>query len=133
MPSLKTQLFVVLTCLLSLASYMVLNAPRNCYFSPSRIKAQMASLAIKIETYRKDHGAFPETLTALLSNESSMAYAKKHDFNDPWGKPFIFRQLDANSFVLLSLGADQMLGGRDTNQDIQLLYQEGAWSVDHAR
>lgn len=130
MPSLKTQMFIAQACLLSFTICMVLSeAGTYRRDHTSMTKFQMISLAQKIQAYQDDHGRLPEKLDQLLSKHSSESYATRKNLVDPWNNTLIFRVRSPNSFALISLGADQMLGGTGNNQDTQLLYQQREWQV----
>ena len=89
-------------------------------------KTQLQTLAGKIEQYEMDVGGLPESLENLASAPGNAPnwlgpYAKKTEFNDPWGRPIQYRKPGENGpFELLSLGADGQAGGDSVNQDIRL-------------
>lgn len=133
MPRLKIQFVIIQICLCSFTVYMLLSEAGACRRDDISVtKFQMISLALKIQTYQDDHGAFPKKLDQLLSNHVSGPYATAQNLVDPWKNTLIFRVHSPNSFVLISLGKDQMLGGMGDNQDTQLLYQQGEWQVGGA-
>lgn len=89
-------------------------------------KTQLQTLAGKVEQYELDVGSLPESLENLATAPGNAPnwlgpYAKKVEFNDPWGKPITYRKPGSNGpFELVSLGADGQAGGDSVNQDIVL-------------
>lgn len=87
-------------------------------------KAQLASLAMKVESYALDVGAPPSDLDHLLrkpANASRWAgpYAKPSDLLDPFGHPFTYRYPGAHgSFDLIFLGQDGAPGGQGHAADL---------------
>ena len=69
-----------------------------------RLRASEAvdSLRFKIEQYRFEHGAYPESLDVISKRA------------DPWGRPYIYVRNDY-TFMVFSAGAD---GGEGTSDDI---------------
>jgi len=88
-------------------------------------KAQIKTLATKIEGYSLDNGSPPERLEDLVkqpSNASSwlVPYAKEDDIKDPWNRPFEYRTPGENSdFEITSYGKDGKPGGDSWNRDIK--------------
>lgn len=89
-------------------------------------KAQVQTLAQKIETYDMDNGSLPSTLEDLMrapSNASNWLgpYVKKaDDLKDPWGTPLEYSAPGQQGrFDLISLGADRKPGGESVNADIR--------------
>jgi hypothetical protein len=69
-------------------------------FKRFRASRDIDDLRFKVETYRFQHGSFPETL--------DLVEVKR----DPWGNPYIYRQ-DGHSFSMLSSGTDGIEGSKD--------------------
>jgi glycosyltransferase involved in cell wall biosynthesis len=65
-----------------------------------RTEDQIEDLRFRIETYRLEHWAYPETLNVI-------SRAK-----DPWGRQYIYRP-SGNSFILISSGPDGREGTPD--------------------
>ena len=83
-------------------SFLSVFIDSNQVFNRFRASRDIDDLRFKIETYRFQHGSFPETLDMV---------EVKHD---PWGNPYIYRQ-DGHSFSVLSSGTD---GKEGTGDDI---------------
>ncbi len=91
---------------------------------------QMHNIAETLKMFRLDNGVYPSTeegLEALVENpdeEKYPAYAPKGYFEgnklprDSWQTPFIYMQ-NAESFELVSLGADRREGGEGERADIR--------------
>jgi hypothetical protein len=92
-------LVVMLAFIFSLLSFFM---DSNQIFNRFRASRDIDDLRFKIETYRFQHGSFPETLDMV---------EVKHD---PWGNPYIYRQ-DGHFFNVLSSGTD---GSEGTGDDI---------------
>jgi len=67
-----------------------------------RLKASMAvdNLRFKIEEYKFEHGAYPESLNVISGKV------------DPWGRPYVYTQNDY-TFMVLSVGPDGREGTPD--------------------
>ena len=90
-------------------------------------KAQIVSLESALDQYRLDTGRYPTTeqgLAALMvkpANENRWAgpYLRKAVPDDPWGKPYIYKQPgEHGEFDLSSLGKDGQPGGSGDAADI---------------
>ena len=90
-------------------------------------RAQIAALEQALDQFRLDVGHYPTTeqgLHALMTNADnnphwSGPYLKKEVPNDPWGKPYQYRQPGQHGeYDLFSLGKDGQVGGSDEAQDI---------------
>ncbi len=90
-------------------------------------KAQIVSLESALDQYRLDTGRYPTTeqgLAALMvkpANENRWAgpYLRKAVPDDPWGKPYIYKQPgERGEFDLSSLGKDGQPGGSGDAADI---------------
>lgn len=122
------ELLVVLVILGLLAGYV---APK--YFSQvgkSEVKtarAQIVALEKALDQYRIDTGRYPGTeqgLAALNTKPADEArwdgpYLKKSVPNDPWGKPYQYRNPGEHGEVdLFSFGRDGQPGGDGDGADI---------------
>lgn len=122
------ELLVVLVILGLLAGYV---APK--YFAQvgkSEVKtaqAQIGALEKALDQYRIDTGRYPTTeqglaaLNAKPADEARWAgpYLKKAVPNDPWGKPYQYRNPGEHGEVdIFSLGRDGAAGGSDDGADI---------------
>lgn len=84
-----------------------------------RARAQILSLATKIESFREHAGTLPTTLDALASGDHDGPYAKPTDFKDPWGERFYYRSdPQRGTFRLFTLGSDRRPGGTSEASDI---------------
>lgn len=122
------ELLVVLVILGLLAGYV---APK--YFSQvgkSEVKtarAQIDALEKALDQYRIDTGRYPSTeqgLAALNAKPADAArwdgpYLKRAVPNDPWGKPYQYRNPGEHGEIdLFSLGRDSQPGGSGEGADI---------------
>lgn len=122
------ELLVVLVIVGLLVGYV---APR--YFSQvgkSEVKAaraQIKALEDALDQYRLDVGHYPSSeqgLAALTTQPAGEArwqgpYLKKAVPNDPWGKPYQYRQPgEHGEYDLFSLGKDGQPGGQAEDADI---------------
>jgi general secretion pathway protein G len=88
-------------------------------------KAQVQTLAEKIQQYEGDTGSLPGNLGDLVKAPSGAAgwlgpYAKDAEMKDPWNHPYIYTVPgDGKPFDLVSLGADGQTGGDSVNADIR--------------
>ena len=89
--------------------------------------AQIVSLESALDQYRLDTGRYPSTeqgLAALIvkpANENRWAgpYLRKAVPNDPWGKPYLYKQPGLHGeFDLSSFGKDGQPGGSGDAADI---------------
>lgn len=89
-------------------------------------RAQVQTLAEKVENYRMDTGRLPNALGDLVTQPGDAPgwlgpYAKAAELNDPWGTPFEYRVPgDGRPFDIVSLGADRAPGGDSVNADIRV-------------
>ena len=85
-------------------------------------KAQVQTLAEKVQQYEQDTGALPGTLAQLVQSDASGwlgPYAKTAELNDPWNHPFEYKVPgEGKAFDLLSLGKDGKAGGTSVDADI---------------
>ena len=88
-------------------------------------KAQVQTLADKIQQYEGDTGSLPDTLGDLVKAPGGASgwlgpYAKEAEMKDPWNHPYTFTVPGENGrFDLISLGADGKAGGDSVNADIR--------------
>ena len=122
------ELLVVMVIIGLLAGYV---APKFfAHIGKSEVKvarAQIDSLEKALDSYRLDMGAYPNTeqgLAALVQRPANEArwsgpYLKKGLPNDPWGRPYQYRQPgEHGDFDLLSYGKDGQAGGTGEAQDL---------------
>jgi general secretion pathway protein G len=122
------ELLVVMVIIGLLAGYV---GPK--YFSQvgksevKTAKAQIDALEKALDQYRLDAGHYPTTeqgLAALTAKPAEEArwdgpYLKKAAPNDPWGKPYQYRQPGEHGEVdLHSFGRDGQPGGTGDGEDI---------------
>lgn len=90
-------------------------------------RAQIDALEKALDQYRLDVGHYPATehgLAALMTRPGGEAkwagpYLKKAVPNDPWGRPYVYRQPgEHGEYDLLSLGKDGQPGGTGEAEDI---------------
>ncbi|KAF1014046.1 MAG: Type II secretion system protein G [Stenotrophomonas maltophilia] len=88
-------------------------------------KAQVQTVAGKIDNYQIDTGKLPGALTDLVTAPSGVSgwlgpYAKAADLNDPWGHALEYRAPDeGQAYDLISLGKDGKPGGSSVDADIR--------------
>jgi len=122
------ELLVVMVIIGLLASYV---GPK--FFSQigkSEVKAaraQIDALEKALDQFRLDLGRYPTTeqgLAALMERPAGEQkwggpYLKKAVPNDPWGRPYVYRQPgEHGEYDLLSLGKDGQPGGTGEAEDI---------------
>jgi general secretion pathway protein G len=122
------ELLVVMVIIGLLASYV---GPK--FFSQigkSEVKAaraQIDALEKALDQFRLDLGRYPTTeqgLAALMERPAGEQkwggpYLKKAVPNDPWGRPYAYRQPgEHGEYDLLSLGKDGQPGGTGEAEDI---------------
>lgn len=83
-------------------------------------------VAQKIEQFRTDVGALPNTLSDLVQQPSGASgwlgpYAKASDLKDAWNRDFQYAATGsgATDFALSSFGKDGQSGGTSVNADIK--------------
>ena len=88
-------------------------------------KAQVQTLAEKVQQFQMDTGELPASLQGLVSAPGDASgwlgpYAKEADLLDPWKNALQYRVPgDGAAFDILSLGADGQPGGDSVNADIR--------------
>ena len=87
-------------------------------------RAQVQTLAEKVQQYEMDTGGLPPALEALVDNTGNAAgwlgpYAKAGELKDPWNHAYVYRVPgDGQAFDLVSLGKDGQAGGQDESADV---------------
>lgn len=88
-------------------------------------RAQIQTLAQKIEAFEMDVGRLPNSLEELVTAPSGERgwlgpYARQSELRDPWNNPIEYRPggEGGRSFTLMSYGKDGRPGGESFNQDI---------------
>ncbi len=88
-------------------------------------KAQVQTVASKIDNYRLDTNRLPGKLDELVTAPSGVngwmgPYAKASDLADPWGRPLDYRAPgEGQDYDLVSLGKDGKPGGSSFDADIR--------------
>ncbi|RPE79562.1 type II secretion system major pseudopilin GspG [Vulcaniibacterium tengchongense] len=88
-------------------------------------KAQVQTLAGKIESFQMDTGRLPASLEELVTQPADTAgwlgpYAKATELKDPWGHPVEYRAPgQSGPFDLVILGKDGKPGGTSVDADIK--------------
>ena len=88
-------------------------------------KAQVQTLADKIQQFEGDTGALPGSLGELVKAPGGVSgwlgpYAKEVEMKDAWNHPYTYTVPgDGKPFDLVSLGADGKSGGDSVNADIR--------------
>ncbi|MGC2061523.1 MAG: DUF4388 domain-containing protein [Thermodesulfovibrionales bacterium] len=83
-----------------LLSILVMFLQQNNYLREYKASVKVGELRSAIETYKIEHGTYPEVLDAISSSK------------DPWRRPYLYHVADG-SFTLLSMGADGAVGTAD--------------------
>ncbi len=87
-------------------------------------KAQVQTLAEKVQQFEMDTGTLPNTLDELVTQPGNAGgwlgpYAKSGELKDPWNMPFEYRVPgDGQAFNIVSFGADKRAGGNSVDADI---------------
>ena len=85
-------------------------------------KAQVQTLAEKVQQFESDTGALPGSLTELVQSDASGwlgPYAKEAELKDPWNHAWEYKSPgDNKAFDLLSYGKDGKPGGTSVDADI---------------
>ncbi len=88
-------------------------------------RAQVQTLAEKIQQYEMDTGGLPASLGDLVKAPGQAAgwlgpYAKDAELKDPWNHPYTYVVPgEGKPFDLVSLGKDGQAGGDSVNADIR--------------
>ena len=85
-------------------------------------KAQVQTLAEKVQQFESDTGALPGSLNELVESDASGwlgPYAKAAELKDPWNNAWDYKAPGENRpFDLLSYGKDGKPGGSSVDADI---------------
>ncbi|HLT64435.1 MAG TPA: type II secretion system major pseudopilin GspG [Pseudohongiella sp.] len=86
------------------------------------VLSQISSLGSALDAYRLDMGQYPDSLDALVRNNSGRAswngpYLRGDVPKDPWGNDYVY-DTDGRTFTLKSYGADGREGGEGNDADI---------------
>ena len=87
-------------------------------------RAQVQTLAEKVQQYEMDTGTLPSTLDELVTQPGNASgwlgpYAKAAELNDPWNSPFEYRMPgESQAYDIISLGADRKAGGESVDADV---------------
>ncbi|HTL14375.1 MAG TPA: type II secretion system major pseudopilin GspG [Thermomonas sp.] len=88
-------------------------------------KAQVQTLAEKIQQYEMDTGGLPARLEDLVDAPAAAGgwlgpYAKAAELKDPWNHPYVYAVPgEGKPFDLSSLGKDGQAGGDSVDADIR--------------
>ena len=86
-------------------------------------KAQVQTLAEKVQQYEMDTGSLPGSLDELVKSSASGwlgPYAKEAELKDPWNHPYAYAMPgEGKPFDVVSYGADGQAGGDSVNADIK--------------
>jgi general secretion pathway protein G len=88
-------------------------------------RAQVQTVAEKIQQFEMDTGRLPNTLDELVSAPGDASgwlgpYARTAELKDPWNQQYEYRVPgDGTPFDLVSLGKDRRSGGDSVNADIK--------------
>ena len=88
-------------------------------------KAQVQTLAEKVQQFEMDTGRLPGALEDLVKAPGGASgwlgpYAKESELKDPWNHPYVYAMPgEGKPFDLSSLGADGQAGGESVNADIK--------------
>lgn len=88
-------------------------------------RAQVQTLAEKVQQYEMDTGTLPSALDALVGNSGNASgwlgpYAKPAELKDPWNHPYVYRMPgEGQAFDLVSLGKDGQPGGESVDADVK--------------
>jgi general secretion pathway protein G len=86
-------------------------------------KAQVQTLAEKVQQFENDTGNLPGSLDDLVSSNVAGwlgPYSKPAELKDPWNHPFEYQVPgDGQPFDLTSLGKDGKPGGTSVDADIK--------------
>jgi len=88
-------------------------------------KAQVQTLAEKVQQYELDTGSLPGSLEDLVKAPGNAAgwlgpYAKEADLRDPWNRAYAYTMPgEGQPFDLVSLGKDGKSGGDSVDADIK--------------
>ena len=79
-----------------------------------RAEAQMSNFANALSQYYFTHKSIPATLDALTEVDARTGEAYMESIpDDPWGSPYVLKQLGGRKFQIISYGKDQSEGTED--------------------
>jgi len=88
-------------------------------------KAQVQTLAEKVQQYEMDTGRVPGSMPDLVKAPGDASgwlgpYAKEAELKDPWNHAYVYTMPgESGPFDLISLGKDGQAGGDSVNADIK--------------
>jgi len=88
-------------------------------------KAQVQTLAEKVQQFEMDTGRLPGALEDLVKAPGGASgwlgpYAKESELRDPWNHPYVYAAPgEGRAFDLSSLGKDGQAGGDSVDADIK--------------
>lgn len=88
-------------------------------------KAQVQTLAEKVQQYEMDTGRLPGSMQDLVKAPGDASgwlgpYAKEAELKDPWNHTYVYTMPgESGPFDLISLGKDGQAGGDSVNADIK--------------
>lgn len=88
-------------------------------------KAQVQTLAGKVDSFQMDTGRLPTSLEELVTQPGDVTgwlgpYAKAAEIKDPWGHPIEYRAPgEGRPYDLVMLGKDGKTGGSRTDADFR--------------
>ena len=88
-------------------------------------KAQVQTLAEKVQQYEMDTGRLPGSMQDLVKAPGDASgwlgpYAKEAELKDPWNHAYVYTMPgESGPFDLISLGKDGQAGGDSVNADIK--------------
>ena len=127
------EILVVITVIAILAGLVAPEVFRNVGDArTTAAKAQMESISLALDTYRLDNLNYPSTAQGLAALNAAPTgdpvpagwrgpYMRRGVPNDPWGRPYIYRNpgtANPNGYDLLTYGRDGVAGGNGEDADI---------------
>lgn len=127
------EILVVITVIAILAGLVAPEVFRNVGDArTTAAKAQMESLSLALDTYRLDNLSYPSTAQGLAALNAAPTgdprpanwrgpYLRRGVPNDPWGRPYIYRDpgtANPNGYDLLTYGRDGVAGGTGEDADL---------------
>lgn len=102
------QLIVVMTLIapfLLMGLFDSLVIGRNVESRRSKVLADFCALRQAMRMFRIDFKRYPRSFAELLGENSKNGVYIEEMANDPWGRPYIFKDLGGGRFVIICLGA----------------------------
>ncbi|HZD03825.1 MAG TPA: type II secretion system major pseudopilin GspG [Longimicrobiales bacterium] len=127
------EILVVIAVIAMLAALVAPNVFRHVGTArDATARSQIEMLGAALDSYRLDNGRYPTTAQGLeaLTAEPTVeprpsnwrgSYLRKAVPPDPWGNAYVYLspgEVNPNGYDLLSLGADEELGGEGEDADI---------------